>query len=118
MKMIVLIPAAIALVAAVHSPSFAECPETTGSVTTGENAGIAKDGTRAPLEGVAGQVKTESSTGTTTTSKDALPETAAKDGNDMPMGESSSLATSEQDVAALQEGGKTAAAIASQQACD
>ena len=118
MKMIVLMPATIALIAATHSPSFAHCPETTGSVSTEQQAGIAKDGTHAPLEGDAGQVKTESSTGTTTTSKEALPETAAKDGKDMRMGESSSLATSGQDVAAQQEGEKTAAATAAQEACD
>lgn len=118
MKMIVLMPATIALIAATHSPSFADCPETTGSVSTEQQAGIAKDGTHAPLAGDAGQVKTESSTGTTTTRKEALPETAAKDGKDMPMGESSSLATSGQDVAAQQEGEKTAAATAAQEACD
>lgn len=118
MKMNILIPTAIALLTTIQSPSLAKCPEVTGSVNKEEHAGIAKDGTHAPMEGHAGQVKTESSGGTTTTSKEALPETATKDGNDMPMGESSSLATSEQDVAAQQKGGKTAAATAAPEACD
>lgn len=117
MNLFVSIPAAIALVAAIHSPGFADCPETTASVSKEAHAGIAKDGTHAPMEGDTGQVKTESSTGTTITSADALPKTAQKDGNNMPMGESSSIATSEQDVAAQQGGGTTAAATAAQDAC-
>ena len=114
MRQIFLIPAAIALAAANYSPSFADCPKTTGSISGEQSTGIAKDGTHAPMEGSAGQVKTESATGTTTTSQDALPNTASKDGGDMPMGESSSIATSEQDVAAQQQGDKTAA----QEACE
>lgn len=118
MKLTVSIPAAIALAAFTYSPSLADCMNTSGAVPKDQHAGIAKDGTHAPMEGSAGQLKTESSTGTTTTSVDALPKTAQKDGATMPMGEGSSLATSGQDVAAQQKGDKTAAATAGQGACD
>ncbi|MBY5540576.1 hypothetical protein HFO60_11070 [Rhizobium leguminosarum] len=112
------ISAAIVLAAFSYTPSLAECPDVTGSVTTGAHTGIAKDGTHVPLEGNSGsQVKTETSTGTTTTSADALPKTAQKDGGTMPMGESTDIATSGQDATAQQKGDKTAAATALDDKC-
>jgi len=116
MKQIISISAAIAFAAFTATPSLADCPEVTGSVN--KHAGIAKDGTHAPLEGNLGsQLKTESSSGTTTTSSDALPKATQKDGSNLPVGESSDLATSSQDVLAQQKGDKTAAATA-QDKCD
>lgn len=113
MKLIVSISAAIALAASLYSPSLADCVEITGSVNKEAHSGMAKDGTHAPLEGASGsQVETKSATGTTTTSADAMPKTAQKDGNAMPMGESSDLATSGQDATAQQKGDRTAAAEA------
>jgi len=113
MKLKVSIPAAIILAASIYTPSLADCVDNTGSVTQEARSGIAKDGTHAPLEGASGsQVETKSATGTTTTSSDALPNTAQKDGTAMPMGESSDLATSGQDVVAQQKGDRTAAAEA------
>jgi|GEM_PF-1242021 hypothetical protein len=121
MKNILTISAAITLAAFSHTASLANCHDvTTGSVNKEAEAGIAKDGTHAPLEGDSGsQAKTETSTGTTTTSADALTTSPQKDGQNMPMGESSDLATSGQDVAAQQDGDKTAAASATPEVkCD
>lgn len=110
MKLTVSISAAIALAALGYTPSLADCPDVTGSVNKQEHSGIAKDGTHVPLEGTANsQTKTETSTGTTTTSADALPKTPQKDGSNMPLGENSNLATSDQDVSAQQKGDQTAA---------
>lgn len=119
MKRIVSISAAIALAAFSYTPRLAACDEVTGSVNKEAESGIAKDGTHVPLEGNSGsQAKTETSTGTTTTSADALPNAPQKDGANMPMGESNELATSGQDVAAQQEGDKTAAAAGAETECD
>ncbi|MGW9231367.1 hypothetical protein ACWGPT_10920 [Pseudorhizobium sp. NPDC055634] len=113
MKTLATITAAVTLAAFSHTPGLADCHDVAGSAKTQETAGIAKDGTQAPLEGDSGsQVKTESATGTTTTSADALAKAPQKDGQTMPMGETSNLATSGQDAAAQQDGGKTAAASA------
>ncbi|MCD2184739.1 hypothetical protein [Rhizobium sp. GN54] len=113
MNLKVTIPAAIALAVSIYTPSLADCVDITGSVSQEARRGIAKDGTHAPMEGASGsQVETKSATGTTTTSSDALPNTAQKHGNAMPMGESTDLATSGQDVIAQQKGERTAAAEA------
>jgi hypothetical protein len=80
---------------------------------------MAKDGTHAPLEGKSGsQVQTQSATGTTTTSAEAMAKAPQKEGGTLPMGESSSLATSPQDATAQQKGDRTAAATAAQGKCD
>ncbi|MBW9115481.1 hypothetical protein JNB88_17700 [Rhizobium cauense] len=110
--------AAIALVAFSYAPGWADCQETTGSTSNQARAGIAKDGTHAPLEGGSGQVKTESTTGTTKTSADAAPKSPQKDGSALPMEGSANLATSGQDVTAQQKGDKTAAATGAEDKCD
>ncbi len=115
------IAAAVALTLGAFSlqPALADCSDMTGSANNKDHTGIAKDGTHAPLEGSAGsQVQTQSPTGTTTTSAQAAAKSPEKDGANMPMGESSNLATSNQDVAAQQKGGKTAAAVANQGKCN
>lgn len=118
MRMIVSIPAAIALAALIHSPSAADCVDVTSSTNADAQTGIAKDGTHAPLEGSAGsQVQTQSATGTTTTSADALANEPQKDGGSVPLGESNNLATSGQDASAQQSGDQTAAATAAQRKC-
>jgi hypothetical protein len=81
--------------------AMAACPDNSASNATDPNqtAGIAKDGTHAPLE-----------------TPDA-PESAQKDGSTMPLagqegGGDKNLATSQQDVEAQQKGDETAAAQA------
>jgi hypothetical protein len=87
--------------------AIAACPDKTASIS-GTDATktdrIAKDGTHAPLEG------------------EKAPEPAAKDGSTMPLAEeegagNKDLATSQQDVEAQQQGDKTAAAQAQEDAC-
>ena len=81
--------------------AMAACPDTsTTSTDTNKTAGIAKDGTNAPMEGA-----------------EPSANTAAKDGGTMPLaseqgGGNKDLATSQQDVEAQQDGEKTAAATA------
>jgi hypothetical protein len=119
MKLIISIPAAIALAATIYTPSLADCVDVTGSVNKDQHVGMAKDGTHAPLEGKSGsQVQTQSATGTTTTSAEAMAKAPQKEGGTLPMGESSSLATSPQDATAQQKGDRTAAATAAQGKCD
>lgn len=119
MRLNVFIPAAMTLAAFACSPALAACPEVTGSVNKDAHAGMAKDGTHAPLEGSSGsQVQTHSATGTTTTSAEAMAKAPQKDGASVPMGESSNLATSAQDATAQQKGDRTAAATATQGKCD
>ncbi len=118
MRMMISIPAAIALAVVGHTAALADCVDVTTSANADAQTGIAKDGTHAPLEGAAGsQVQKHSATGTTTTSADALAKEPQKDGAGMPMGESSNLATSGQDASAQQSGGQTAAASAGQGKC-
>jgi hypothetical protein len=118
MRMMISVPAAIALAVVSHSAVLADCVDVTTSANADTETGIAKDGTHAPLEGAAGsQVQTHSETGTTTTSADALAQEPQKDGEALPMGESSDLATSGQDASAQQSGGQTAAASAAQKKC-
>jgi len=86
------------------SPVMADCKDKTGSVAMKQQpAGIAKDGTHAPLD--------------TNKAASADTPTVAKDGKTMPLanqegGGDKNLATSEQDVKAQQQGDKTAAALA------
>lgn len=91
--------AAVGMAAFVAGPSLAACPEVTGSVDGTAAAGIAKDGTHVPLEG---------STDTQAGASGGV----QKDGNTMPLSADKDLATSNQDVAAQQQGDETAAASA------
>jgi hypothetical protein len=81
--------------------ALAACPDTSATSTdTNKTAGIAKDGTNAPMEGA-----------------EPSANTPAKDGGTMPLateqaGGNKDLATSQQDVEAQQDGEKTAAATA------
>lgn len=120
MKPIVLIATALGMAAFTVQPGFADCVDVTGSVNKEARGGISKDGTHAPLEGGANtQAQSGGATGTTTTSADAGPNAPQKDGGaNLPMGESTNLATSNQDVSAQQDGGKTAAEVATQDKCD
>ena len=97
-----LIAATLSLISGV---AMADCPDKTASnlgTDANKTAGIAKDGTHAPLE----------------SNKPADSGTAAqKDGQTMPLanqegGGNKNLATSQQDVEAQQHGDKTAAAQA------
>jgi hypothetical protein len=108
---------AIGAIAFASSTAFAACPETTGSVKAETQKGIAKDGSKAPLESDANsQTQTgAASTGTTTSSSEG--QTAKKDGQTMPLadkegGGDPNLATSQQDVNAQQNGDQTAMAKA------
>ena len=86
--------------------AIAACPGNTAAehgVDENRTAGIAKDGTHAPLE--------------TPDTQARAGQPAAKDGNTMPLasqegGGNKDLATSQQDVEAQQHGDKTAAAKA------
>jgi hypothetical protein len=87
--------------------ALAECVDTTASIESEAQEGIAKDGTHAPLEGQA------------TTDAEGRVEggQANKDGNTMPLasqegGGDKNLATSQQDIEAQQQGDQTAAAAA------
>jgi hypothetical protein len=108
MKKLTSLLAAIAVTALATSPVMAACPDTTSSTTNDSQKGIAKDGTRAPLENSANSEtqKGAASTGTTTSSA----KTAQKDGATMPMASDKNLATSQQDAEAQQKGEKTAQA--------
>jgi hypothetical protein len=81
--------------------AMAACPDTSATSTdTNKTAGIAKDGTNAPMEGA-----------------EPSANTPAKDGGTMPLATdedsgNKDLATSQQDVEAQQDGEKTAAATA------
>ncbi|MCC2609586.1 MULTISPECIES: hypothetical protein [Rhizobium/Agrobacterium group] len=119
MKTISLLSVSIGVAAFTFQPSFADCVDVTGSVNKEARSGIAKDGTQAPLEsGAVTGTRTESPTGTTTTSADAGGNAPQKDGRAMPMGESPNLATSNQDVVSQQKGGETAAATATKDKCN
>ena len=91
--------AAVGMAAFVSGPSLAACPEVTGSIDGKAAAGISKDGTHVPLEGSA-DTQAGASGG------------VQKDGNTMPLSVDKNLATSNQDVAAQQQGDETAAASA------
>ena len=85
--------------------AFAACPDKSASnnTDTTRTAGIAKDGTHAPLESPDASAKAG--------------DPAQKDGSTMPLaggegGGDKNLATSQQDVEAQQKGDKTAAAKA------
>jgi hypothetical protein len=87
--------------------AMANCHETTASVGSEAQPGISKDGTRAPLE-----------TDETADAEGRIEGGPAnKDGNTMPLanqegGGNKTIATSQQDAEAQQEGEKTAAAEA------
>ncbi|MBW8298908.1 MAG: hypothetical protein K0M60_04840 [Hydrogenophaga sp.] len=91
--------AAVGMAAFVSGPSLAACPEVTGSIDDKAAAGISKDGTHVPLEGSA-----DTQAGATGG--------VQKDGKTMPLATDKNLATSNQDVAAQQQGEETAAASA------
>ncbi|WP_027170155.1 hypothetical protein [Mesorhizobium sp. WSM3224] len=83
-------------------PALAACPSNSAGTDQTRTAGISKDGTRAPLQPPAPQVDKKA---------------AQKDGSTMPLASQAgagnkNLATSQQDVEAQQQGGKTAAAQA------
>jgi hypothetical protein len=100
---------AIGMAALTSQPSFADCVDITGSTATEDRSGIAKDGTRAPMEG----------SETTQAQKNKADANAPqKEGGTLPLGKNPNLATSEQDVVAQQHGDKTAAAKAQQDKCD
>jgi hypothetical protein len=78
-------------------PAYAACPDATGSISSGAKTGMAKDGTRAPL-----QTDTKSAT-----TPEVNQNPTKKDGNTMPLadqegGGNKDLATSQQDVEAQQ----------------
>jgi hypothetical protein len=117
MKTIASAMIAIGAIAFASSTALAACPDTTGSVKTEAQTGIAKDGSKAPLEnGANSQNQTgAASTGTTTSSSEG--QTVKKDGQTMPLankagGGDPNLATSQQDVEAQQKGDQTALAKA------
>lgn len=91
--------AAVGMAAFVSGPSLAACPEVTGSVDGKAAAGISKDGTHVPLEGSA-DTQAGASGG------------VQKDGSTMPLAADKNTATSNQDVAAQQQGEENAAASA------
>ena len=84
--------------------ALAECADntTTNSTASVKTPPISKDATKAPL-----QVEPN---------KDAAAG-AQKNGRNMPLGENKDVATSQQDVVAQQQGDKTAAAKAEDEAC-
>ena len=85
--------------------AFAECTDTTTTNSTAavKTPPISKDGSNAPL-----QVEPD---------KNAA-NSAQKDGSNMPLNENKDVATSQQDVEAQQQGDKTAAAKAGDDACE
>jgi hypothetical protein len=117
MKTIASAMIAIGAIAFASGTALAACPDVTGSVKPDAQTGIAKDGSKAPLESNANsQTQTgAASTGTTTSSSEG--QTAKKDGQTMPLankegGGDPNLATSQQDVTAQQKGDQTAMAKA------
>ena len=95
---------AVALSLAFAGSALAECPPT---VDKGSTAGISKDGTHSPLEFA---------------DSNAQAKPAQKDGSNMPLEtqkgtDKNDLAVSQQDVEAQQQGDKTAAAQAQDEAC-
>jgi hypothetical protein len=110
---------AVSGMAALSAPQVsADCVNTTSSPSHQEDAGIAKDGSHAPMESqTSAQSQPGPAEGTTTASSDTAAEAPQKDGANMPMGENPDIAASSQDVQAQQKGGKTAAAAATNQKC-
>ncbi|MHA6688689.1 hypothetical protein [Mesorhizobium sp. A556] len=106
-KRLLIVAAAISITA---GTAFAACPDKSASNSGNEQtAGISKDGTHAPLE----KPKAENDASNA----------VKKDGNTMPLateegGGDQNLATSQQDVEAQQQGDKTAAAKADEDACN
>ena len=107
MKTLTAILLATSMLGLASETAFAACDDKTASITNDAQAGIAKDGTHAPLE-------TDTSADT---KGSAEGDPATKDGNTMPLanqegGGDKNLATSQQDAGAQQEGEETAAAEA------
>jgi len=85
----------------------AECVDTTTSaLDSTRTAGIAKDGSKAPLEKPDGEAAKHADSNAVQKSGQTMPLASKQGGGDK------NLATSQQDVEAQQEGGKTAAAEA------
>jgi hypothetical protein len=107
MKTLVAILLTSAMIGLTSGAAMATCHDTTASIESEAQTGIAKDGTRAPLE-----------TDTAANAEGRVEGGPAnKDGNTMPLadqegGGNKNIATSQQDVEAQQEGEKTAAAEA------
>ena len=99
-RLILTTAAALALGA---GAAAADCAEELAQLTGG---GIAKDGSLAPLEGVAAE--TPQAGGDAVTGESSA-EGIVKDGTMEPLGAAENLAALEQDVVAQQEGGATAA---------
>jgi hypothetical protein len=120
-----LIAAAFSLTA---STAMAACPDTSASAgaATNNTAGIAKDGTHAPLESADSKATAGTDTsnmaaaapkGNAGSPDNATTGSVAKDGATMPLAEqegggNKDLAVSQQDVEAQQQGDETAAATA------
>ncbi|TIU79373.1 MAG: hypothetical protein E5W13_07610, partial [Mesorhizobium sp.] len=103
MRTLTAILLATSMIGLTAGAASATCHDTTASIEA--QSGIAKDGTRAPLE-------TDANAGSRVEGGPAN-----KDGNTMPLanqesGGNKNLATSQQDAEAQQEGDKTAAAKA------
>jgi hypothetical protein len=107
MKTLTAMLLATSIIGLTSGTALADCVDTTASVDSEAQPGIAKDGTHAPLEGdmtADAQGRVEGGP-------------ATKDGNTMPLanqegGGNKNLATSQQDIEAQQQGGETAAAQA------
>jgi hypothetical protein len=85
--------------------ALAACPDdmaATAGTDLNTTGAIAKDGSRAPLEGADQQAQAD---------------TVQKDGQSMPLESDANLATSQQDIEAQQEGEQTAAAQAMDDTC-
>lgn len=118
MKSLPILAVVAGLAAFSPQQSSADCVDTTTAAHQQEHAGIAKDGTHAPMETKAApQAQPGPAVGTTTTSADTAAPSPRKDGGAMPLGENPDVATSAQDAQAQQEGGKTAAAVAGDKKC-
>ncbi|AZO00633.1 hypothetical protein EJ066_27915 [Mesorhizobium sp. M9A.F.Ca.ET.002.03.1.2] len=105
MKTLTAILLATSMIGLTAGTASAKCHDTTASIDSQAQAGISKDGTRAPLE-------TDANAGNR-----AEGGPANKDANTMPLanqegGGDKNLATSQQDTEAQQEGDETAAAKA------
>jgi hypothetical protein len=107
MKTLAAILLATSVIGLTSGTALANCHESTASIDSEAQPGIAKDGTRAPLEADAAADAEGRVEGGP----------ANKDGNTMPLanqegGGNKNLATSQQDIEAQQEGEETAAAEA------
>jgi hypothetical protein len=110
MKPIASIFVAAAISAMAMSTAVADCPD---AAKKDSQAGIAKDGTKAPMQDSANSTtQTGAASVGTTTSSSTAAKTEQKSGDTMPMAADKNQAASQQDVQAQQKGDKTAAASA------